>query len=645
MMRTPPLLRKDVKLGEGVNLQRWAVVKRIGDGGFAEVYEVLDTFKDDEKFAVKIDKLLDKRKDRRSGGTVKTEIQVLRQLQSCPPVCRLVPEGEGTYEGRFYMIMELLGANLAEIRHSSPQGRIQPQAAKKIALDLLNALEGVHKAGYIHRDVKPANFALYQGPGARSMATGGDWRIIDFGIARRFVDDDGNPLPKREAFGEFRGSTTYASIHAHLKQDLGRRDDLWSWLYIVVEMLEGTLPWRTSSGDASANSEHSPKETAQRLKQEALENPHILSITGKLSEPLVAISAYLRSTFFETEPDYDLLQECIASLPSMPAVPEQKPPAAANGHVTPPHPPPQHPPGRMWPPAAPATAPPPMFVNGAAHPAMHAMPPMANGSYAQLPPAAYMHMPVRPHDFYWRGYGAATQHSAPLQHAAVNYMHGYAGNAPAQAPPAPITLSAPVPRPAPPRPPANGSAQQQQPRIPDRAAARPAAASASDFDMDDQLGHIGSAFDDEEFDFGQHNSSSRAAKRSRTGEEELAGDGHASKRARFGQAVCARQQRLGQQLVQQPREGVGEGLLEMKEMAAMAARGQLSQGAMEVRNKLRQLDPAEGLSILAWLVDALSRNVQHDGTPQVVQWLGKLAAFSDECAVRCQATRARPQEA
>lgn len=91
------------------------------------------------------------------------------------------------------------------------------------ALDLLTALEGVHKAGYIHRDVKPANFALYQGPGARSMATGGDWRIIDFGIARRFVDDDGNPLPKREAFGEFRGSTTYASIHAHLKQDLGER--------------------------------------------------------------------------------------------------------------------------------------------------------------------------------------------------------------------------------------------------------------------------------------------------------------------------------------------------------------------------------------------------------------------------------------
>ena len=78
---------------------------------------------------------------------------------------------------------------------------------------------------------------------------------------------------------------------------------MWSWLYIVVEMLEGSLPWRTSSGDASAGSEHSPKETAQRLKQEALENPHILSISGKLSGALLSTSTDFHHACMSLEPE------------------------------------------------------------------------------------------------------------------------------------------------------------------------------------------------------------------------------------------------------------------------------------------------------------------------------------------------------
>ena len=39
----------------------------------------------------------------------------------------------------------------------------------------------------------------------------------------------------------FRGSTTYASLNAHAGEDLGRRDDLWSWLYCVAELAEGVF--------------------------------------------------------------------------------------------------------------------------------------------------------------------------------------------------------------------------------------------------------------------------------------------------------------------------------------------------------------------------------------------------------------------
>ncbi len=45
-------------------------------------------------------------------------------------------------------------------------------------------------------------------------------------------------LPARPE-AAFRGSTTYASVHAHAGADLGRRDDLWSWLYCLVELAQG----------------------------------------------------------------------------------------------------------------------------------------------------------------------------------------------------------------------------------------------------------------------------------------------------------------------------------------------------------------------------------------------------------------------
>lgn len=43
--------------------------------------------------------------------------------------------------------------------------------------------------------------------------------------------------PRPEA--SFRGSTAYASVHAHRDEDLSRRDDLWSWFYMLLELVEG----------------------------------------------------------------------------------------------------------------------------------------------------------------------------------------------------------------------------------------------------------------------------------------------------------------------------------------------------------------------------------------------------------------------
>ena len=52
-------------------------------------------------------------------------------------------------------------------------------------------------------------------------------------------------LQERAMVG-FRGTIRYASVNAHYGRDLGRVDDLWSLLYILVELATGSLPWNMS---------------------------------------------------------------------------------------------------------------------------------------------------------------------------------------------------------------------------------------------------------------------------------------------------------------------------------------------------------------------------------------------------------------
>lgn len=88
---------------------------------------------------------------------------------------REVPELPNGLRLRLYA-MELLGSSLEQACKDAPGGKLESRAVCRVAEQGLAALEYVHSNGYIHCDVKPANFIF--GTGARKDAVYGATRAL-----------------------------------------------------------------------------------------------------------------------------------------------------------------------------------------------------------------------------------------------------------------------------------------------------------------------------------------------------------------------------------------------------------------------------------------------------------------------------------
>ena len=84
----------------------------------------------------------------------------------------------GTWDNAPYLVMEMLaGRNLEGLLTS--RGRLHPTDALQVARQVALGLGATHRAGIVHRDVKPANILIVKTPDGREKAT-----LLDFGVAR-----------------------------------------------------------------------------------------------------------------------------------------------------------------------------------------------------------------------------------------------------------------------------------------------------------------------------------------------------------------------------------------------------------------------------------------------------------------------------
>ncbi|XP_050926874.1 LOW QUALITY PROTEIN: tau-tubulin kinase 1 [Lates calcarifer] len=257
---------------------RWKVLKKIGGGGFGEIYEALDLLTR-ENVALKVESAQQPKQ------VLKMEVAVLKKLQGKNHVCKFI--GCGRNDKFNYVVMQLQGRNLADLRRSQPRGTFTMSTTLRLGKQILESIEAIHSVGFLHRDIKPSNFAM-----GRLPSTYRKCYMLDFGLARQYTNTTGEVRPPRTVAG-FRGTVRYASVNAHKNKEMGRHDDLWSLFYMLVEFAVGQLPWRKIKD----------KEQVGQIKERY---DHRMLLKHMPSEFNVFLDHVLALDYY-TKPDYQLL--------------------------------------------------------------------------------------------------------------------------------------------------------------------------------------------------------------------------------------------------------------------------------------------------------------------------------------------------
>ena len=141
----------------------------------------------------------------------------------------------GEEEGVVYLAMRFVdGEDLRSlVRH---EGALAPDQAADIAAQAGEGLDAIHAAGYVHRDVKPANLLL---------ARGGHVYVTDFGVAKRAITDGGATQT-----GHWVGTLDYAAPEQIRGGPVDARTDVYALGGVLTFMLTGHAPYERDTDEA-----------------------------------------------------------------------------------------------------------------------------------------------------------------------------------------------------------------------------------------------------------------------------------------------------------------------------------------------------------------------------------------------------------
>jgi serine/threonine protein kinase len=213
--------------------RRYQIVRAVGRGGMGEVYEAtqvqlarrvaIKTIRAD--LASKPELLARFRREAESAAALgHPNLVQVTDFQANP--------GEAAF-----LVMEMLdGATLAQVL--AQEGRLDPSRAAFIGVQLLSGLAAAHRAGIVHRDVKPANVFLQSTSVMRDLV-----KVLDFGVAKLALEatPDGRAMTQA---GEVLGTLSYmAPEQAVSGAAIDARTDIFGVGATLFHALSGVRPF------------------------------------------------------------------------------------------------------------------------------------------------------------------------------------------------------------------------------------------------------------------------------------------------------------------------------------------------------------------------------------------------------------------
>ena len=206
----------------GKLISHYRIVERLGEGGMGVVYKAQD-LKLGRTVALKFlpPTLIS---DEEAKQRFIHEAQAASALDH-PNICDIHDIGESE-DGQLFIVMASYEGE--PLHKKIARGPLRIPEALDIAVQVAHGLSEAHKAGIIHRDVKPSNIFITKNDVAK---------ILDFGLAKL----SGRTVITRT--GSSMGTAAYMSPEQARGEQVDHRTDIWSLGVVLYEMISGKLPF------------------------------------------------------------------------------------------------------------------------------------------------------------------------------------------------------------------------------------------------------------------------------------------------------------------------------------------------------------------------------------------------------------------